>query len=268
MEPPRTTPGLVSEAGMSSNLHTPPYTPHRGKGKRTRVERSDSPASSIHPAETESPAKKAAKRAPFVLAEGADEIKVEELVEGDVGYMTDIDVVYPEELEEAGSSSDEHGADDELSAGDDDLRDDELPEAGLTRRLSKLHCNDAEGEARFEVGRRQRRMSKRLASRNVFKRTHIQSATKSETEEGGTEADVIDDHDLPASRRRLRRRVEGPRETEGPVGDAPRSSPETGSFRTASAGSLRVGLTKTPDREARDVTVSHNDDAMDVDDGG
>ena len=90
------TSGFTSEASLSGHrLHTPPYTPHRAT--KRRLERADSPAStvgSIHPADTHSPAKKAAKRSV------PDNITVEELAEGDAGYSADIDVVYPEELEE------------------------------------------------------------------------------------------------------------------------------------------------------------------------
>ena len=105
--------------------HTPPYTPY-APSKR-RFERADSPASakSIQPLETSSPAKKA----PTPSSADEDNVKVQELVEGDVGYLTDIDVVYPEELEEADSDTED---DPSTSESDDDI----------TGTFSRLDCQD------------------------------------------------------------------------------------------------------------------------------
>ncbi|KAK4545082.1 hypothetical protein LTR36_003633 [Oleoguttula mirabilis] len=239
--------GFSSEASISGRPHTPPYTPRRAKGKR-RLERADSPASSVHPAETTSPAKKIAKRATV------DNVRVEELAEGDVGFMTDIDVVYPEELEEVPSSD----GDDELSPSDDEHSD-----TGMTRRMSRLHCGDENAEVEFEKGRRLRRMSKRMSSR-IFKRSHSQSVNSdAET----TDVDAMADQDIAASQRRLRRRVRGPREAELVFEEMQRSSPEASGV-DVNVRASRVGEPITPERDVDIVkqVQSLNDDAMEVDD--
>lgn len=230
--------GFSSEASLSGRPHTPPYTPHRNKGKR-RLERSDSPASSIHPAETTSPAKKAAKRAAL------DNVRVEELADGDVGFLTDMDVVYPEELEEVPTSD----GDDELSSSDGEHSD-----SGIARRLSRLRCGDENAEAVFEKGRRLRRMSKRMGSR-IFKRSHSQSV-KSDTDI--TDADAMDDQDVAASQRRLRRRVRGPREAALVFDDIPRTSPEAGSV---GRGSSTAGRPITYDHEVEEQDAINVDNA-------
>ncbi|KAK4498414.1 hypothetical protein PRZ48_011072 [Zasmidium cellare] len=238
METLYSTSGFNSEASLSGLPHTPPYTPARVT--KRRLERSDSPAStvgSIHPAETSSPAKKAAKRA------ATDDIQVEELAEGDMGYMTDLDVVYPEELEEISSSD---------SDEDQDATDVSENEAShLTRKLSRLRCGDDQ-EVDFEQLRRQRHIEKRAGTR-IFKRTHSQSV-KSETDV--TDADALDDHDLGSSQRRLRRRVRGPREAGVAFEDLLRSSPEASNASAATDGIH-------PQRNATDGAES---DGMDVDD--
>jgi hypothetical protein len=250
METLHPTSGFTSEASLPSAArpHTPPYTPRHhyrpNKGKR-RLERSDSPPSSIHPTETSSPAKKAAKRV------ARDSVKVEELTEGDVGYHTDLDVVYPEELEEVDSSD----GDDELSSTDGDKSD----TGALTRRLSRMRCGDENAETNFEKGRRLRRMSKRMGSR-VFKRSHSESI-KGDSEV--TDLDAMNDHDRAASQRRLRRRVRGP--TDGiALEDIPRSSPEVGSG-SAWSGAKRSVEPATPEPERISMTVAMDSDAMEVD---
>ena len=207
METLHSTSGFTSEASLSSNYpHTPPYTPHRTK---RGLERSGSPASarSIQPAETSSPAKKAARR--YV----SDDVKVEELTEGDAGYITDVDVVYPQELEEIESDSDDESA----SSRNDDS------DGGITNRLSRLDCDDSP-EAEFERKRREKHLRKRMDAR-VFKRSHSQSV-KSDTET--TDPDAMADHDLSASARRLRRRVRGPTEVRADFNDVPRPSEARG----------------------------------------
>jgi len=243
--------GCTSEASLSGNNgpQTPPYTPHRNKGKR-RLERSDSPASvaSVHPAETSSPAKKAARCAE------TDEVKVEELAEGDAGYHADMDVILPEELEEISSSD----GDDEI--GSDMAGDPSDARAGsISSRLSRLRCDDEDEEAKFEQGRRLRRLSKRMGSR-VFKRSHSQSVN---SDGGVTDADAMPDHDLPASQRRLRRRTRGP-EGDAAFGDIPTSP--------AGAASLRgsVPPRSRPTTPAHDANVpdAKATDEMEVDDAG
>jgi len=219
METLHPTSGFTSEASLSGRPHTPPYTPARPI--KRRLERSDSPASttgSIHPIETKSPAKKPAKRVAI-----EDNIKVQELAENDVGYHTDVDVVYPEELEEMSSSSSGSDGDDDDSTASD-VSDNET--TGLTRRLSRLRCGD-DREVDFEELRRQKHLEKRNAHK-ISKRSHSQSVKH---DADATDTDGLDDHDLKSSQRRLRRRVRGPREIA--FEDLLRSSPEAGGIASA-----------------------------------
>lgn len=196
------TSGFNSEAGLS----TPPYTPHRTK---RRFERNESPVSvtSIEPAETSSPAKKAAER--YIN----DEVKVEELAEGDAGYFTDIDVIHPDELEEVESDSDD------WPGSVEDIDSD----GGIATRLSRLECEDGP-EAEFERKRREKRLRKRMDAR-VFKRSHSQSV---QNDTDTTDPDAMADHDLPGSARRLRRRVYGPSEVRMDSHDILRNSETNG----------------------------------------
>nr|POE75805.1 hypothetical protein CFP56_67824 [Quercus suber] len=228
----------VSAIASQTNLHdpaphTPPFTPARGK---RRLERSDSPASSIHPTETCSPAKKIVKRTV------SDHVKVEELKEGDVGYQTDVEVIYPQELEEAESNSD---GDDEMSSTDADD-----PDELITRRLSRM-CYDDRPEADFEKERRRRHLMRRAGDRASFKRSHSQSL-KSDDMDFTTDLDAMDDHDLTASQRRLRRRVRGPRDAEVVYEEVLRSSPEPG-MTTAAPLSGLGGLATPPSTGAKHV---------------
>lgn len=225
--------------------HTPPYTPHRNKRP---VEVNDSPASArlIQPAETESPTKKVATE------RINDEVLVEELTESDMGYIADVELVYPHELEEVESDSEHEpdNGDNESESGDD-----------ISSRLSRLDCDDSP-EAQFEKKRRAEHLRKRRDSR-VFKRSHSQSV-KSETDV--TDPDAMDDHDVAASARRLRRRVRGPGETNAGMDGVVRSS------------SQLFGLASSPEFLERPVTAGNTEqseqseqdedeaDIMDVDD--
>ena len=245
--------GFTSEASMTgkskqqrSQPHTPPYTPHK-----RRLERSDSPAStsgrSIHPAETVSPAKKAIKRA------AQDNVKVEEVTERDLGYASDIDVVYPESLSEVNSETD---GDDERSSSDDD----EHSDSGIARRMSKLQCADGESESEV-VRRRLERRSRR--SQHKVKRTHSQSV-KSDTEV--TDPDAMDDQDVEASARRLRRRTRGPAETKMSFGGVlARSSPEVRDFATTAASRPGSGAGHGKLEPSVPFRLAESD-VMDVDD--
>lgn len=229
------TPG--AKGHLRQDPHTPPYTPYRAK---RRFERSDSPASvsSIQPAETTSPAKKVAKR------DVPDNVRVQELVEGDLGYVTDIDVVYPEELEEKLSSDSE----DEGSDGDGDDSD-----TGISQRFQQLGCEDSQ-EAEFEKKRRENHLRRRTSSR-LFKRAH------SETIKGDSEVSDVEamgDHDLSSTARRLRRRVQGPSGIE--VFDAPRSSPEPRNTGLAAPFQMREHT------QVRSATMHSSSDAQDSDD--
>ena len=241
METLTSTSGFTSDASLSGNFpHTPPYTPHRAK---RRFERNYSPASarSIEPPETSSPAKKAAKR------HSKDEVQVEELIEGDAGYITDIHVVYPHELEEVESDSELESA---SSVSDDS-------DVDITTRLSRLDCEESP-EAEFEKKRREKHLRKRKNAR-VFKRSHSQSV-KSDTET--TDPDAMGDHDLSGSARRLRRRVRGPADTTMNLGDIPRSSVANGGLAEAAEIRERHHIGDLSEDASRAQAIM---DTMDVD---
>lgn len=232
----------------STGQRTPPYTP-LARGKR-RPERSDSPAPSIHPAETTSPPKKAAKHDTVV-----NDVKVEELAESEAGYWADEEVVYPDELEEVNSSD----GDDEMSSSDDD-DDAHSDTTGIARRLSRLRCGDEDAEENFERERHRRHLTRRMSAR-LFKRTHSQSV-KGDTED--TDADAIDDQDLESSQRRLRRRVRGPREAETDVMvEETMSSPLESSRQRSDMEGLQSP--ETPEQYRRHRKQPVESDGMEID---
>ncbi|KAK1076408.1 hypothetical protein LTR33_008972 [Friedmanniomyces endolithicus] len=264
-------PGFTSETSLSGTRpHTPPYTPYRNKGKRTRLTpRSDTPASSIHPTETVSPPKKHATKRQATEEDG---VRVEELAETDPAYLSDdVSIVYPASLEEASglSTANSEYGDDELSSSASDMEAggevaSEAGGNGITHRMSRLRCAD---EAEFEAGRMQRRLSKRMGSR-VFKRSHSQSV-KGPPE--GMVEEVVDfegmgDQDLEASARRLRRRVRGP-EDGGAVGFE-----DVGPRRALDFGGVRAGegMPLTPEQEGKSERKARRGEAedpvVDVDD--
>lgn len=222
--------------------HTPPYTPYRAK---RRFERSDSPASisSIQPAETTSPAKKIARRS------AEDHVRVEELVEGDLGYATDLDVVYPEELEEKTSSTNE----DESSNDEGDES-----ETGISQRFQELGCHDSD-EAEFEKKRREKHLRHRTNSR-LFKRSHSQ-IIKSDSEVSDIEA--MADHDLNSSARRLRRRV-GEASGIEVFEEGPRSSPEPRSAALAPPIQMREPAQQRGNQSESSSESDHAGDPMDT----
>ena len=70
----------------------------------------------------------------------ADEITVEELSEDDIGYASDMETFYPDELEEVQSSTS-----DTEEARDTDLDNDinnEASDAAIVRRLQHLRCHE------------------------------------------------------------------------------------------------------------------------------
>lgn len=172
-----------------SRPHTPPYTPSRTK---IGFQRTESPAPSIHPTETVSPSKPVG-----VPSEVPSTVIVQELVEGHPDYLADIELVYPDELEEYDNAS---GLMSDISDSEEDS------DYVMSNRMSQLQCEDKAGEAKMQRIRKERRLSKRLA-RRPFKRRHSQSG-KSESE--ATDVDAMDDQDLASSARRLRRRTKGP----------------------------------------------------------
>jgi hypothetical protein len=181
--------------------------------------------SAIQADETASPAKKVSRRH---VSEDTDEVVVQELTEGDVGYAADSETVYPHELEEVESSSDtdspseSEGGDDESDSGD-----------GIADQLSRLECED-DAEVEFEKKRREKHVRRRTNSR-VFKRPHSLTINP---EMEVVDSDAMGDHDLPESARRLRRRVRGPAEEGEEYNDSGISSPEPGSGRLAPAAEI------------------------------
>lgn len=221
-------------------LHTPPYTPIFTK---QRFSRADSPASimSIHPTETASPAKKDGHQ------ETEDGVKVEELTEADAGYIADVDVVYPEELEEPESESEQI-----ISSSTDDS------DMDITQPFSRLDCIDG-AEMEFEKKRRAKHVRKRTNSR-VFKRSHSTSV-KSDTEM--TDSDALGDQDRPGSARRLRRRTREFSGVQVVYEEAARASPSARP--QTMPGSVGDSRAENP---GRDTDASSTPNAMDVDDSG
>lgn len=236
METLCSTSGFTPDAALSSRQHTPPYNPAR-RSKR-RLERSATPASrtsSTHPAETISPAKKIAKRS------STDNIKVEELTEGDMGYITDVDVVYPDELEEnsTGSGSDDEGTMTNVS---------DAEAAGLTRRLSRLRCGD-DREVDFEQLRQRIHQDKRNS--RTYKRSHSQSVRN---EAAMPDPEAMADHDVGISQRRLRRRTRGPGDAPSDISNGLPPSPTSGSgYVTAAEGDADLDSAEIPPTEPMDV---------------
>lgn len=236
--------GFTSENSLSG-VPTPPYTPARPfrPGKRTRLDRGDSPASvsgSVHPHETESPAKKPAKKR---LA--LDNIKVEDLTE-DVGYMGDVDGILPYETESADESS-EDDADEHDTATD--ISGDEA--VSLARKLSQMDCTD---DREIFLQERKRRRRRERQSVNHTKRTH---SLANESIAEPTDVEALGDHDYEAGQRRLRRRTRGPDELEYLDKEESSYSPEAGQHSSAPA-SIACNV-DTPSVEV---------EVMDIDDAG
>lgn len=190
--------GFSSQTSLSGHdaPATPPYTP-AAKHKR-RFERSDSPASSIHPAETSSPAKKVLKRTQ------SDSIIVVELPDNDFDQLIDAEVISPAELEEVEDLLSDTQYDSDDSASDSD--------SGISSQFQKLGCDDLEEESEMTKKRKERRLSKRTGSR-LFKRLYSQSASN---DMDITDSDAANEPDGNASARRLRRRTHGP--SDEPIG--------------------------------------------------
>ena len=199
---------LLPKLGFASqtSLHaahkppaTPPYTP--AKHKR-RLERSDSPASSIHPTETSSPAKKVLKRTP------SDNVLVVELPDGEIVSLPDTDIVSPSELEEAEDYLSEIHSEEQVAEPnyESDSDSDSDSDSGISSRFARLDCEDQEEESEMTQKRMERRLSKRVSVR-VFKRPHSQSA---DGDSRATDTDDVDERSGDASIRRLRRRVLDP----------------------------------------------------------
>lgn len=204
---------FTSQTSLSAHNSpaTPPYTP--AKYKRP-FDTSNSPASSIHPTETSSPANKVLKRT------ASDGILVVELPDNDLSSLVDAGAISPAELEEAEDYLSESQSEVDDSEHDSDPESD----SGISDRFSKLNCDEQEEELEMTQKRLQRRLSKRTSLR-VFKRLHSQT-TNSDNE--GTDIDDREDRSGDASARRLRRRMLSP--VGGPIDwEDPMSSPEPSS---------------------------------------
>lgn len=191
--------GFTSQTSLSGHdaPATPPYTP-AAKHKR-RFDRSDSPASSIHPAETSSPARKVLKRT------ASDSIIVVELPDKDLDELIDAEVISPAELEEFEEVED-------LLSDAQYHSDDCESDSGISSQFQKLGCDERQEESEMTKKRKERRLSKRTGSR-VFKRLYSQSAN---SDMEVTDSDAANECDGHTSARRLRRRTHGP--SEEPVG--------------------------------------------------
>ncbi|KAK5152318.1 hypothetical protein LTR04_006456 [Oleoguttula sp. CCFEE 6159] len=119
-------------------------------------------------------------------------VVIEEVLEGDPSLDGDIEVLRPDQYEEADSDS-ENNEDD--NGGSD---------AELVCGLRRLHCESG-GVSDVDVGRSSKSRNKRWSA--GLKRTHAQSVG-SNTDVG--DAEDIDAHDVESSARRMRRRVRGP----------------------------------------------------------
>lgn len=122
-------------------------------------------------------------------------VEVEELSEDDIGYASDIEVIYPDELEEVEGDTE---------SGDDWPSENNLgdPESLMVRRMSELQCQDGKKKP-GRSDRRQKQLGKRPGS-GLFKRTHSQSQSSDAQPE--TPPPMADQDKV----RRLRRRVRGP----------------------------------------------------------
>ena len=220
---------------LSSRPHTPPYTPLQAtKRAMSRNASPTSRASSIHPAETSSPARK------IVEVFSTDNIEVVELDDNDLRSISDAEIVHPDDSEDPteddnsgddedededededdedddeDDDSDEADDDDDSDEADDDDDDDDESTASdassstyadqLARQLSGLRCSEQD-LLRFHQLRQQRRHDRRRDSQ-LGKRSHSKSA---QSESGHVDADALDDHDCLVAQRRLRRRTRGP----------------------------------------------------------
>lgn len=231
---------------------TPPYTP--AKHKR-RLERSDSPASSIHPTETSSPAKKVLKRTP------SDNVLVVELPDGEIASLPDTDIVSPSELEEVEDYPSEihpdHHAVEPTYESDSDPDFDSDSDSGISSRFARLDCEDQEEESEMAQKRLERRLSKRVSIR-VFKRPHSQSA---DGDTVATDTDDADERNGDVSIRRLRRRVLSP--VGGPIDwEYATSSPEPDSFPILGSPRQVPRLDQTVQRTYASVLRGDDDDDL------
>jgi hypothetical protein len=212
--------GFASQTAFHAG-HKPPATPPQTPAKAKRpFERSDSPASSIHPTETSSPAKKVLKRTT------SDNVLVVELLDVELRSIPDTEVVSPAELEEVEDDLSEVHSD-----SDEDIEPayefDSDSDSGISSRFARLDCGEQDEESEMTQKRISRRLSKRSSIR-VFKRPHSQSADGNTV---ATDTDDLDERNGDASIRRLRRRVLSP--VGGPIDyEDATSSPEPDSFPT------------------------------------
>lgn len=112
------------------------------------------------------------------------EFTLEELPDDEVGRDTDIEVIRPDNYEDADSAE---------------------VDVDLSRKLGDMQCQDSENDVEEQL-RRQRRRKKRWSS-GLFKRSHSQSLGSDTDNE---DVETMDAQDVGSSARRLRRRTRGP----------------------------------------------------------
>ncbi|KAK4992909.1 hypothetical protein LTR50_000815 [Elasticomyces elasticus] len=125
-------------------------------------------------------------------------LQVEELLDDDIGYDSDIEIYYPDELEEMDSDMDER--DEPVMQERYDL------DATIVRQFRGMHCEDNDSSEQERTEQKRERIRKRWGP-GLLKRTHSQSVGSDTDVE---DAEALDAHDVELSARRLRRRVRGP----------------------------------------------------------
>ncbi|KAI9837853.1 MAG: hypothetical protein M1819_006787 [Sarea resinae] len=180
----RRTPGRSSEASSEVSMRSPEMSVNEGAEREGTVE---------EPAIRER-----------IVQEG--DFTVEEVLDDGPGYEADLEVMRPDNYEEADSSNGE-GSDKGGQAHD--------PGTGIVNDLRKLHCDGDLVEGQDQQGRRYKEKKKRWSA-GIFKRSHSQSiGSDSDLED----EEALDAHDIGCSARRLRRRVKGPTERSSMIFD-------------------------------------------------
>ena len=125
-----------------------------------------------------------------------ENIKIEELAEGEIDNASEADILRPDVYEDADSVQGNEGDEQGYESQDDNQR-----HGGIIEGFRTLHCGSEEDKLAVEGGRKRR---KKRRSDGIFKRSHSQSIGN------GTDEEPPDAHGLEHDARRLRRRVRGP----------------------------------------------------------
>lgn len=126
------------------------------------------------------------------------ELEVEEITGSDIGYDSDIEVVRPDQVEDADKG--------EESSSREKSQDRESDEASFLDRFRQLSCGSTAHMEDAGHAERLARRKKRWSS-GILKRTHSQSNLGSDTDDD--DRDDLHRQDVDSSARRLRRRVGG-----------------------------------------------------------